>query len=182
MALEIVLAPAKVLIRPARKVQAAEAEVLRQLYADMLEAVHEKGVGLAAPQVGQGIRMFIAMDPDSKEFHPYLNPQILSVSNKKVVGSEGCLSIPGFYANVERHVELVLRWQDLDFKQQEGRFIDYHARIIQHENDHLNGVLLFDRAVDGMHPEEKDEKDEEVASPEEASAKAHAELSPREEG
>jgi peptide deformylase len=175
MPLDIVIAPAKVLTRPARKVLPAEAQQLRQLYADMLETVHERGVGLAAPQVGQGLRMFLAMDPDTKEYHPYLNPQILSASARKAVGSEGCLSIPGFYANVERHLELVLRWQDLDFQPHEGRFLDYHARIIQHENDHLNGVLLFDRAIDGMHPEEPQEKGEEVASEAEAVAQAHTE-------
>lgn len=160
MAYEIVIAPAKVLTRPARRLERADSALLEALWAGMRETVEGRGVGLAAPQVGEGVRFFIAMDPESKEFAPFVNPQIVSASARKETASEGCLSIPGFYANVERHIELILRWQDLEFKQQEGRFSAYHARIIQHELDHLNGVLLFDRAVDGMHPEEREEEDE----------------------
>lgn len=160
MAYEIVIAPAKVLTRPARRLDKGEAGWLRELYAGMRETVEGHGVGLAAPQVGEGVRFFIAMDPETKEFAPFVNPQIVSASARKETASEGCLSIPGFFANVERHLDIVLRWQDLDFQPQEARFSAYHARILQHELDHLNGVLLFDRAVDGMHPEEREEEDE----------------------
>lgn len=161
MVLPIVIAPNKILIRPCRKVERRELPELRRLFDDMCETMQDIGVGLAAPQVGKGIRLFIAMNPETEEVRPFLNPQIVAASRETNVASEGCLSIPGQVADVERHLAVVLRFQDLDFQDREERFDGFAARIVQHELDHLNGVLLFDRAIGGMKPE-PDEPTEEV--------------------
>ena len=134
----------------------------------MAETMHERGVGLAAPQIGKSIRFFIAMDPESHEIRGYVNPQILWLSPDKKTAAEGCLSIPNAHAFVERSLAIRLRYQDLEFNEHEESYEGWYARILQHEFDHLNGVLISDRAVDGMHPD--DEETDEVASEEEAQA------------
>jgi peptide deformylase len=148
-----------VLTRTARRV--AEGEDLRELFGQMAETMHERGVGLAAPQVGKSLRFFIAMDPETHELRGYINPQIVWMSPEKKTAAEGCLSIPNAHAFVERSLGVRLRFQDLDFAEHEEAFDGWYARIVQHEFDHLNGVLISDRAVDGMHPD--DEETDEVA-------------------
>jgi peptide deformylase len=159
MALPIVTAPNKVLTRPCRRVEKRELGEIRHLFEQMRETMHDIGVGLAAPQVGKPIRFFVAMNPETEEVRGYINPQIVAVSNETHVAREGCLSIPGWVANVQRHLAIVLKYQDLDFQEHEQRFDGFMARVLQHEFDHLNGVLLFERAIDGMIPEE-DEPEE----------------------
>lgn len=154
------------LTRTARRV--AEGEDLRELFGQMAETMHERGVGLAAPQVGKSIRFFIAMDPESHELRGYVNPQILWMSPEKKTAAEGCLSIPNAHAYVERSLAVRLKFQDLEFSEHEELFEGWYARIVQHEFDHLNGVLISDRAVDGMHPDEDDS--DEVADEHEVEA------------
>ena len=119
---------------------------LRLLAARMLELMHQsKGVGLAAPQVGLNIRMFV-MNPTGQpqDDRVYVNPQ-LSEADGDEEGEEGCLSLPGIYIPVNRYRSLRMTAKDA-----EGNPIDqiesgYLARIWQHETDHLNGTLLTDR-------------------------------------
>lgn len=161
------------LTRTARRVQSGED--LRELFWRMAETMHERGVGLAAPQVGESIRFFIAMDPESHEIRGYVNPQITWVSPDKKTAAEGCLSIPGVHAFVERHLGIRMRFQDLDFSEHDEAFEGWYARILQHEFDHLNGVLISDRAVDGLHPDKEDDETEEVADEAEIEAAQEAE-------
>lgn len=102
----------------------------------------QDGVGLAAPQVGISLRFF-GMD-DGSGFKLIVNPVILEMSEEKVVGEEGCLSIPGVFANVERHSWIRVRYQDEHGSFHEELLEGYAARIFQHELDHLNGVLFID--------------------------------------
>ena len=165
------------LTRTARRV--AEGEDLHELFGQMAETMHERGVGLAAPQVGKSLRFFIAMDPETHELRGYVNPQILWMSPEKKTAPEGCLSIPGAHAFVERSLGVRLRFQDLDFNEHEEVFDGWYARIVQHEFDHLNGVLISDRAVDGMHPDTDDAEevsDEDTAREEQDDAEV--EVSP----
>jgi peptide deformylase len=155
-----------VLTRTARRV--ADGEDLRDLFGQMAETMHERGVGLAAPQVGVSVRFFVALDPESHEIRGFVNPQITWLSPDKKTAAEGCLSIPNAHAFVERSLGIRMRWQDLDFNEHEETYEGWYARILQHEYDHLNGVLISDRAVDGMHPDT--EETEEVAGEDEVAA------------
>src|SRR5436189_981748 len=124
--------------------------IVQKLIDDMLDTMHEyHGVGLAAPQVHEGLRLFVALldnDPDSKsEAVVIVNPEIVSNTPEVEDGWEGCLSIPDIRGMVPRYTDI--RLQALD---RNGRPIDlslknFPARVAQHETDHLDGVLFFDR-------------------------------------
>ncbi|MGC8820364.1 MAG: peptide deformylase [Fervidobacterium sp.] len=107
-----------------------------------LTMYQEDGVGLAAPQVGLSLRFF-GMD-DGSEFKMVVNPEILERSEEKELGEEGCLSIPGVFADVERHRWIKVRYQDEHGVYHEELLEGYSARIFQHEYDHLDGVLFID--------------------------------------
>ncbi|ODN31227.1 peptide deformylase [Fervidobacterium thailandense] len=102
----------------------------------------QDGVGLAAPQVGISLRFF-GMD-DGSGFKMVVNPVILERSEEKILGEEGCLSIPGVFANIERHSWIRVRYQDEHGNFHEELLEGYAARIFQHEFDHLDGVLFID--------------------------------------
>lgn len=116
----------------------------RELAEEMIELMIEsEGIGLAGPQVGLLKRLFVVKAPD-EEPRVFINPQILSTSLETSVYEEGCLSIPGVYADLERSSAIqVQAWNE------RGRRFNIEAdkmlaRIILHENDHLNGVLFID--------------------------------------
>lgn len=126
---------------------------LRELADEMLETMHEApGVGLAAPQVGMPIRMFVYDDQDG-ESGALCNPVITERSVETEFGEEGCLSIPGLYMEVERHVWITLTAQTLDGTQVERTADGFLARIFQHEIDHLDGILFIDRLPDEVRKE-----------------------------
>jgi peptide deformylase len=121
---------------------------LRALAADMLETMYAApGRGLAAPQVGRLVRMFV-MDVTWKEGVKTpvvaVNPEVLWRSDARVVGPEGCLSIPGPTTLVERAEAVRLRWSDLDGAVHEEVLTGFAAICAQHEYDHLDGVLTLD--------------------------------------
>ncbi|HQV53790.1 MAG: peptide deformylase [Flavobacteriales bacterium] len=134
---------------------------LKQLIADMFETMYAaNGVGLAAPQVGLGIRMFIvdaspfAEDEDGnptdeaklKDFKKvFINPYIVEEEGEEWPFEEGCLSIPNIREEVFREPRIVLQYQDENFKEYEVEFDGMAARVIQHEHDHLDGILFTDR-------------------------------------
>lgn len=118
------------------------------LAADMLETMYNApGRGLAGPQVGTMHRIFV-MDVEWKEGLPapmvFINPEIEARSATQSVQSEGCLSIPGIMVEVSRPAEVTLRWTDLDGKAQRRMFSGFAAACVQHELDHLNGVMTLD--------------------------------------
>ncbi|SDH61013.1 peptide deformylase [Fervidobacterium changbaicum] len=102
----------------------------------------EDGVGLAAPQVGLSLRFF-GMD-DGSGFKMVVNPEIIEHSDEKELGEEGCLSIPGVFADVWRFKWVRVRYQDEHGTYHEELLEGYPARIFQHEYDHLDGVLFID--------------------------------------
>lgn len=130
---------------------AAFGEGLRALVADMFETMYDApGRGLAAPQVGEALRLFV-MDTGWKDgaFAPqiFVNPEIVARSEAQAVHEEACLSIPGQSSRVRRPAEVTLRWQDLDGARREGTFAGIAAVCVQHEYDHLDGVLCIDREI-----------------------------------
>ncbi len=124
-------------------------DALRRLAADMLETMYAApGRGLAGPQVGVLKRIFV-MDVAWREGEPdpmvFLDPEIVWSSPETRTGGEGCLSIPGVLAEVERAAEIDVTWRDLAGARHARRFDGFAAICIQHETDHLDGLVTFDR-------------------------------------
>ena len=124
--------------------------LVQKLVDDMLETMHEyHGVGLAAPQVHEGLRIFVALlddEPDAKsEATIVINPEITPHEGFTEDGWEGCLSIPDIRGLVPRHTDITVRSIDRHGKAVELRLKNFPARVVQHETDHLDGVLFPDR-------------------------------------
>ncbi|HEV8319053.1 MAG TPA: peptide deformylase [Vicinamibacterales bacterium] len=123
---------------------------VQKLIDDMVETMFEyHGVGLAGPQVHEGLRLFVAIleeEPDaSSEATVVINPEITANGALVEQGWEGCLSIPDIRGMVPRHTDITLRALDRNGKSFDMRLRDFPARVAQHETDHLDGVLFFDR-------------------------------------
>ena len=118
---------------------------LRALAEEMFETMDAaNGVGLACPQIGKNIRMFVAeADDDVKRV--FINPQIIATSDDSVPYEEGCLSVPQVYENIMRPSKVTVQAQDQNGKKFTLEAEGLLARIIQHENDHLEGVIFIDR-------------------------------------
>jgi peptide deformylase len=146
-----------VLREPARPLEKSDLKdpLLQKLIDDMVETMHEyHGVGLAAPQVHEGLRLFVAVlddDPDSEnEAIAIINPEIIPNASDKREGWEGCLSIPDIRGMVPRFTDITVLALDRDGKKIELKLKDFPARVVQHETDHLDGVLFFDRMTSMM--------------------------------
>ena len=118
---------------------------LRALAEEMFETMDAaNGVGLACPQIGKNIRMFVAMADDDVR-RVFINPQIIATSDDSVPYEEGCLSVPQVYENIMRPSKVTVQAQDQNGKRFTIEADGLLARIIQHENDHLDGVIFIDR-------------------------------------
>ena len=124
--------------------------LVQKLIDDMIDTMHEyHGVGLAAPQVHEGLRLFVALleeDPGPKsEATVLVNPEIVPSGSTKEEDWEGCLSIPDIRGMVPRFTDITVTALDRDGKPIELLLKNFSARVAQHETDHLDGVLFFDR-------------------------------------
>ena len=121
---------------------------LRALIADMFETMYDApGIGLAAIQVGEPLRMLVidlAKEEEPPAPHVFINPEILESAEARSVYEEGCLSIPDYYAEVERPAAVRVKYLDRDGKAREIEAEGLMATCLQHEIDHLNGVLFID--------------------------------------
>ncbi|WP_185859465.1 peptide deformylase [Blattabacterium cuenoti] len=124
---------------------------INQLIKDMFETIHQaKGIGLAAPQIGKNIRLFIIETPylDGKDLNNYkevfINAKILKIHGKEYKFNEGCLSIPGIMGNVKRKSNVLIEYYDHNWKKQKKTLTGMCARVILHEYDHLEGKLFID--------------------------------------
>jgi len=123
-------------------------EKLAHLVEDMVETMYDApGVGLAAPQIGQSLKLIVVdTSRDSEEDQQYMvliNPQIIKQEGSQV-DEEGCLSVPELTAKVNRHKKITVTYQDLTGKEHELTTEDRFAVVLQHEIDHLNGILFID--------------------------------------
>jgi len=147
-----------VLRTPARALSPAEVKSprIQQLIDDMFETMQEyQGVGLAAPQVHEGLRLFVAGFSPAREdgdeddgdvpVMALVNPEITVVGTETTEDWEGCLSIPDIRGKVPRARQIVVRALDRKGRPVELKASGFTARVIQHETDHLDGILFFDR-------------------------------------
>jgi peptide deformylase len=127
---------------------------LKQFTADLWETMYEAdGVGLAAPQVNRSIRMFVVDASAFAKDHPeadgfkqlFINAEIYSEEGEEWIFNEGCLSFPGMREDISRKGVIGIRWYDEEFQLHDRKFDGMLARIIQHEYDHIEGVLMVDR-------------------------------------
>lgn len=111
----------------------------------MIEFMHKnKGIGLAAPQIGLSYRVFVMGEEGFAR--PYFNPVILESSDRSIKYEEGCLSFPGLYINIVRPEEIVVEYENEYGDVKHERLSGIHARCFQHELDHLNGKVFISRA------------------------------------
>ena len=152
--LDIVKYPEKSLNQPSAPVEEIDEEVLR-LIEDMGETMfHDAGVGLAAPQVGVNRRILVydshapdpETDPEVKEFTALINPEIIGKSPETFISeNEGCLSVVDYRADVKRHEQVTVRALNIEGKKLEFKAEGLLSVIMQHEIDHLDGILFLDR-------------------------------------
>ncbi len=115
---------------------------LLKLISDMEATMEGRGVGLAAPQVSQSIRLCLALV--NGKVTPLINPDITWKSRETALDQEGCLSLPDVWLQIPRAVEIAVSYTDEKGKKQERRLRDFDARVVQHEVDHLDGILIID--------------------------------------
>jgi peptide deformylase len=143
----LIILPDPVLRQLSKPVERVDAP-LRKLADDMLETMYDApGIGLAAIQIGEPLRMLVidlAKEGEPPAPHVFINPEILGSSDQRSVYEEGCLSIPDYYAEVERPASVRVKYLDRDAKLQEMQAEGLMATCLQHEIDHLNGVLFID--------------------------------------
>lgn len=122
---------------------------IKNLISEMLKTcVSSGGVGLAANQVGKSLRLFViyAILPEKGELiNAYLNPEIINMSGRKIAKEEGCLSLPGISSKAARMDKLTLEYTDENGVKKTIQASGLKARIMQHEIDHLNGILICDK-------------------------------------
>lgn len=156
---KVITAENPILRRKAKKIHHFD-QSIQKLAQDMFETMHaSRGVGLAAPQIAQSIRIFVAEFEDHKV--AMVNPEIVKMEGE-VLGTEGCLSIPGYIGeNIRRAEKIVVKGQDVRGKSMKVNAEGWFARVLQHEIDHLDGILFLDRLDRPEDLREVPEEDEE---------------------
>jgi peptide deformylase len=143
----LIILPDPILRQVSKPIETLDSEV-KKLADDMLETMYDApGIGLAAIQIGVARRMLVldvSKDGEDKQPLVFINPEVVSASDARSVYEEGCLSIPDYYAEVERPATITVKHLDRDGKQQIVEADGLLATCLQHEIDHLNGVLFID--------------------------------------
>lgn len=174
--MKIVNAPNPVLSEKAKPVKRVNKEILsliEEMKKTLLSAKDPIGVGLAAPQVGKSLRIFITKPDDESPFNVFIDPSVnvlkeavKSTPNKKSkMKLEGCLSLPSIWGEVARHPVLEVAFLDEKGEKQTKKFRGFMATIIQHEMDHLNGILFPKRVLEqkgSIFRSKKNEKGEDI--------------------
>lgn len=149
MKLALVFYPSPSLQTPSKKI--GDIKIAQKLIPDMIETMlAEGGIGLAAPQIGQNIRLAVINKEADKSLSDHLviiNPKIFSASREMEESKEGCLSIPGVEVKVMRHKKIKVRFLDKSGQEQKLKATGLLSQVFQHEIDHLDGILIIDRAA-----------------------------------
>jgi peptide deformylase len=145
--LPILIAPNQILKTAARAVQAADTELVRDLIPCMFATMYKApGIGLAAPQIGHGLRVVVVdLMPDDKP-QPFgmINPEVVAISEDLATREEGCLSLPNQFADITRPAKVKIQYLDIIGTRQEIEAEGLLAACLQHEIDHLDGILFVD--------------------------------------
>ncbi|PIX89890.1 MAG: peptide deformylase [Candidatus Moranbacteria bacterium CG_4_10_14_3_um_filter_45_9] len=137
-------ATTEILLKPTSRVKDPLSEEIQSLLPQMVETMYkEKGIGLAAPQINKSIRLAVA-EVDDKIYY-LINPEITSLSQEKILFEEGCLSLPGQFFPIIRSEEITVRYQNEKGLPKKLRATGLLAIVIQHEVDHLDGILIINR-------------------------------------
>jgi peptide deformylase len=145
--LPILIAPNQILKTRARPVKPADADLVRDLIPRMFATMYQApGIGLAAPQVGQSLRLIVIdlVPDDKRQPHSLINPEIVATSEELATREEGCLSLPGQYADITRPARIRVRYLDEAGVKRELQADGLLAACLQHEIDHLDGILFVD--------------------------------------
>jgi len=163
--LPIRVAPDPVLRKKAKRLRSVDPSVHR-LVKDMIETMHDaSGVGLAAPQVGISLRVIVIGLPEQEEI-VLINPEVVRRKGERVL-DEGCLSVPGYVGQLKRSESVTIKGRNLKGKEIRIKADELLCQALEHEIDHINGVLYLDRlaSMDDLHkvepkkPEESEEKE-----------------------
>jgi peptide deformylase len=147
MILPIIKYPDKILRKQTKQVSFPLSPAIKKLIKDMHDTVKKaEGIGLAAPQVGHDLAI-IVVDLETMGLPPFtlINPVITKFSRKKSDLEEGCLSIPGVFGFVSRPEEIVFEGQDFEGNVIKAKADGMLAKVLQHETDHINGILIIDK-------------------------------------
>lgn len=154
----IVTTPNPILTAQAKTVTSFDkklAILIARMKETLLATKNPKGVGLAAPQIGESWRVFLTKPTDKSNIRVFINPTITSSSSAKTDGVpertnklEGCLSIPKLWGYVHRHASLTLHYTDEQGSKHDESFSGFMATIVQHETDHLHGILYVQRVLE----------------------------------
>jgi len=140
--LKVLTVPEPVLRQKSKRVKNIDGSI-QKLAGDMIETMHAaSGVGLAAPQVGVPLRVIVIGMPDEEEF-VLINPEIVRRAGERWV-TEGCLSVPGYFGEIQRAQRVTAKGKDLSGKEIRIKAEELLAQALEHEIDHLNGVLYID--------------------------------------
>ena len=145
--------------KPVIKIDKKISTLIRDLKDTLTTQKDPEGVGLAAPQIGKNVRVFVIM-PTPKSLRVFVNPEIVSISEEKNMPKnsagkkimEGCLSLPHYYGPLRRSQEIRIKYLDSFGKEQTETLKGLDAQIIQHECDHLEGILFIDRLIEQKTP------------------------------
>jgi len=143
----LIILPDPILRQASKPIETVDGDV-KKLAADMLETMYDApGIGLAAIQIGVPRRMLVldvSKEGDDKAPLVFINPEVVASSDERSVYEEGCLSIPDYYAEVERPAKITVRHLDAEGRAQVTEADGLLATCLQHEIDHLNGILFID--------------------------------------
>lgn len=154
MILKIVTRPNPILDQKSKKIARID-DSIKKLAADMAETMdsygdnNEKGVAIAAIQVGVPVRMTVVKNADSDGYTTLINPEIVKHSKDELEDTEGCMSVPRKYGQVKRYKKVKVRGIDLDGKKIEIKAEGFQARVLQHEIDHMDGKLFLHKVEPG---------------------------------
>ena len=158
MIVPVVKAPNSVLLntaKPVKKIDTKIKKLIKNMHDTLLAAHDPEGVGLAAPQIGVSLQLFIMKPAKRAKIQTFINPKIIKIekesakkSRTKSATLEGCLSIDNVWSPIRRAAKIQVVYQSEDGQKHEEWFSDFKAVIIQHEIDHLNGVLFTHRAME----------------------------------
>lgn len=142
--------------KPVGKVDKKVLSIIKDLKDTLSIQKDPEGVGLAAPQIGKFLRIFVMLD--AGELRAVINPEIIRVSKEKAGElkkgelMEGCLSLPHYYGPLKRPKKITIKYTNEDGKESVEDFVGFTAQIVQHEIDHLNGILFIDRLLTSKKP------------------------------